>query len=134
MRVKASGNAYPVPLLISVLRPMMEMLKGHLKKNISKPKDLTCGEAATCSKKFLDWMKDFKLQASQAQGNSSKKKSKKSSKKASAKKKAASKKAKSSGSKETTKKVKKTMKKTTKKSKTSWRATYKYRFLSSSES
>lgn len=88
---------------------MMEMLKKHLKKNISQPKDLLCKEAVECGKKFVAWMQDFKLQAAGSEDKSSKRKTKKVPKKTSAKQKAKSKKGSSMKAKPKSKaKVKKT--------------------------
>lgn len=64
LRVKAAGNAYPVPFMMAVLHPMMEMIKNHLegegKKKPLKTKTLLTDEILSTCKKFDLCMEESK--------------------------------------------------------------------------
>ena len=136
LRIKASGNAYPVPLMISVLYPIMAMLKKKIPKQLPCEASLKGRDAVACCKEFQAWMQKFKDEAASAETN--KKKTVMKSMKAMKMGKPAGKPTKTTTMKKkgkstkTISKVKKTHAKTTRDSRR--RTRYQYRFLSSSSS
>lgn len=142
LRVKASGNAYPVPLMISVLYPIMAMLQKKIPRNRSKQASLESQVAVACCSKFETWMTAFKEEAisEKTKGGKAMKsmKAMKAMKAIKAMKAMKMKKPAGKSTKTTTKKkatgskVKKTQAKTNRDSRR--RNRYQYRFLSSSSS
>ena len=125
LRVQASGNAYPVPLLMAVLAPMLEVVQKHVEKRKPAIKKLESEEAVATCTKFMQHMEKFK--AGNA-GTQPKKEMKPMKTRKNTKKKTAAKK------KVATRKVavkKKAMKKSVPKQK---KKTKKYRWISSSSS
>ena len=64
LRVKAAGNAYPVPFMLAVLHPMMVMMKTHVEgegeKKPLKNKTLLTDEILSTCKKFDLCMEESK--------------------------------------------------------------------------
>ena len=72
LRIKAAGNAYPVPLMISVLYPIMAMLKKKVPKQLPFESSLKGRDAVACGKDFQAWMQKFKDEAASAETNQKK--------------------------------------------------------------
>ena len=134
LRVKASGNAYPVPLMISVLYPIMAMLQKKIPRNRPKQASLESQVAVACCSKFETWMTAFKEEAISEKTTGGKAMKSMKAMKAMKMKKPAGKSTKTTTKKKATtgSKVKKTQAKTNRDSRR--RNRYQYRFLSSSSS
>lgn len=134
LRIKASGNAYPVPLLMAVLHGVLMVLKDKIPKSaaVKGPIKDPCNHLA----KFDKYMEQC---AEETQGDGGKTKKPITQKKKVLKKKTAAKKSKTGKKQKAMKKVKKTQ---TKKTKTQTKRTkrhqsknyYKYMFMSSPSS
>ena len=67
VKVQASGNAYPVPLMLAVLAPILSTVKKDLHKKVQM-KPVTCTEATHVCKLFDDFMNECKQQLGTAVG------------------------------------------------------------------
>ena len=136
LRVKASGNAYPVPLMIAVLHPILQELQPHITGQLKVKGSLLDESATKACANFDKFMATCSAAAAKAAKGRAKQQKKKGGAKAFrpkakplAKRKAKAKaQAKQKGARGG--KVKKTIKKVQRKS----TGHYKYRFLSSSSS
>ena len=128
VRIQAPGNAYPVPLLMAVLAPMLEVVQKHVDKRKPVIRNLESEAAVATCAKFMKHMHKFKTSGARSNTKNKKKttkaykntKNKNNVKKKPARRKVAVKKV----------AVKKAMKKCAKKKK----PTQSYRWISSSSS
>ena len=73
VRIQASGNAYPVPLLMAVLAPMLEVVQKHVDKRKPVIRKLESEAAVATCAKFMKHMHKFKTSGARSNTKNKKK-------------------------------------------------------------